>query len=239
MEHKKKIKILKVMFAIIVICLCIGLTIYLIPVMKNLSTIEGQNAFKQRVQNMGINGFLMLFSLQVAQIFLFIIPGEPIEILAGMCYGAFWGTVFIMVSQFIISLAVFLLVRKFGRKFVYEFYNKEKIDKIRKSKVFKNSKKIELIIILLFFIPGTPKDLLVYISGLLPINPVRFVFLTTIARFPSVITSTLVGTNFATGDWKTGIILYAAIMLIVGIIVFIFNKFDKTKMTKDAIDMIK
>ena len=45
MEHKKKIKILKVMFAIIVICLCIGLTIYLIPVMKNLSTIEGQNAF--------------------------------------------------------------------------------------------------------------------------------------------------------------------------------------------------
>ena len=239
MEQKKNIKTLKIILGIIGIILCVVFTIYLFPVMKNLSTIEGQIAFKQKVQNMGIIGFLMLFSLQVAQIFLFIIPGEPIEILAGMCYGALWGTIFIMVSQFIISLAVFLLVKKFGRKFVYEFYSKEKIDKIRKSKVFRNSKKIEVSIILLFFIPGTPKDLLVYISGLLPINPVRFVFLTTIARFPSVVTSTLAGSNLAVGDWKMSIILYAIIMIIVGIIIFIFNRFDKNKITKDAIDMMK
>ena len=66
-------------------------------------------------------GMLSLFGLQIAQIFLIIVPGEPIEILAGMCYGGLWGTVFIMVSAAIISITIYLLVRKFGRKFVYDF----------------------------------------------------------------------------------------------------------------------
>ena len=38
---------------------------------------------------------------QIAQIFLAILPGEPLEILAGMCYGTVGGTIFILVSVFI------------------------------------------------------------------------------------------------------------------------------------------
>jgi len=177
--------------------------------------------------------------LQVAQIFLFIVPGEPIEILAGMCYGAFWGTVFTMMSNFVISLAIFGLVRKFERKFVYKFCSKEKIDKIENSKIFRNPKKTEWTMIILFFIPGTPKDLLTYVAGLLPVRPVRFSLFATIARFPSIITSTLAGSKLAVGNWKMSIILYVVIMIIVAIVVFIFSKLDKEKVTKDAIDSIR
>ena len=164
-------------------------------IVKNLSSLEGQIKFKQKVMNSGILGFLMLFGLQIAQIFLFIIPGEPIEILAGMCYGSIGGTVFIIASSLIISLMIFLLVRKFGRKFVYNFSDKDKIQKIENSKLFQNPKKIEWIMFILFLIPGTPKDLLIYIAGLLPIKPVRFILISTFARFPSIITSTLAGDN--------------------------------------------
>ena len=44
--------------------------------------------------------------------------------------------------------------------------SKEKINKIQNSKLFKNPKKIEYIMLILFFIPGTPKDLLTYIAGM-------------------------------------------------------------------------
>ena len=47
----------------------------------------------------------MLFSLQIAQIFLAILPGEPLEILAGMCYGGIGGTIFILVSVFVTTTA--------------------------------------------------------------------------------------------------------------------------------------
>ncbi len=206
MSRKKKIKIFKILLMAVVLTLFIGITVYLFPVMKNLSTVEGQVAFKEKVDNSGMMGMLSLFGLQIAQIFLIIVPGEPIEILAGMCYGGLWGTVFIMVSAAIISITIYLLVRKFGRKFVYDFCDEKKVSKIENSKLFQNPKKIELIMLILFLIPGTPKDLLVYVAGLLPIKPIKFILISTFARFPSVITSTLAGDRLAIGDWKMSII---------------------------------
>ena len=239
MSRKNKVKIFKIFLTIIVLSLFLGIIIYLFPIMRDLSTLEGQIAFKEKVENSGVLGMLSLFGLQVAQIFLIIVPGEPIEILAGMCYGSLWCTVFIIVSACIISTSIFLLVRKFGRKFVYDFCDKKKVEKIENSKVFQNPKKIEFIMLILFLIPGTPKDLLVYVAGLLPIKPLKFIIISTFARFPSVITSTLAGEQLAIGDWKMSIILYVAILILVALAVFIINKFDKDKITKDAIKSIK
>ena len=219
MNRKNKVKIFKIFLTIIVLSLFLGIIIYLFPVMKNLSTIEGQVAFKEKVENSGILGMLSLFGLQVAQIFLIIVPGEPIEILSGMCYGGLWGTVFIMVSASIISIAIYFLVRKFGRKFVYDFCDEKKVEKIENSKLFQNPKKIEFIMLILFLIPGTPKDLLVYVAGLLPIKPLKFILISTFARFPSVITSTLAGEQLAIGDWKMSIVLYGIILIFVAIFV--------------------
>ncbi len=239
MSRKNKVKLFKIILAIFVFLLIIGMIGYLFPVMKNLSTREGQNAFENKVENSGVYGLLLLFGLQVAQIFLIIVPGEPVEILAGMCYGGLWGSLFIMLSACVISTTIFLLVRKFGRRFVYDFCDKEKVAKIENSKLFQNPKKIELIMLILFLIPGTPKDLLVYVAGLLPIRPVRFILISTFARVPSIITSTLAGEKLAVGDWKMGILLYVAILLVVLLILFIYNKFDKDKVTEKAMNSFK
>ena len=235
----KKSRIFKIVLLIVVIAIMLGITIYLFPVIKNLATEEGQNAFKERVNNSGIIGFLMLFGLQFAQIFLFIIPGEPIEILAGICYGGLWGTVFIMVAAAIISAFIYLLVHKLGRKFIYDFVDKNKIEKIEKSKVFKNPKTIRFIIFILFFIPGTPKDLLTYIAALLPIKPLDFIIISTIARFPSVISSTLAGANLLSGNWHFSLLIYGITFLLVAIIVLVMRKFDKNKLTDEAMKIIK
>ena len=239
MNSKNKIKILKIVIAIIVIIILIALTIYLIPLMKNLTTKEGQIEFKQKVNDTGILGMLTLFGLQLAQIFLFILPGEPLEILAGMCYGGLWGTIFILISSAIISTGVIFIVRKLGKKFVYDFCGEEKIKKLENSKIFKNSQKIELIMIILFIIPGTPKDLLVYIAGLLSIHPIRFIVISTFARIPSVVSSTLAGANLAQGDWKMSLIIYIVTFAIVGIIIFLIKKFDKSDTTLKTLSAIQ
>ena len=239
MSKKDKVSMFKIILVIMVLAICVGITIYLFPVMKNLYTPEGQVEFKEKVANSGFLGMLALFGLQLAQMFLFIVPGEPIEILAGMCYGAFWGTIFIIVSALIVSTAIFYLAKKYGRKFVCLFCDEAKIVKIENSKTFQNPKKIEIIMLILFLIPGTPKDLLVYIAGLLPIKPMRFILISTFARFPSIISSTLAGANLAVGDWKTGIILYGGVILITTVIIYLFQKYDKHNLTKEAIDTIK
>jgi len=234
----KKITSFKILLVILIIALLTIGTIYLFPVMKQLTTMEGKLAFKEMIDEAGMIGILILFGLQLAQIFLVILPGEPIEILAGICYGSFWGTIIIMISAFIISTSIYLLVRKYGRKLVLNFFEEEKVKKIEKSKIFKNPKKIEYIMLVLFLLPGTPKDLLVYVAGLLPIKPQSFILISTFARFPSVISSTLAGENILEGNLKMGVLLYLAIIILIITIIFIINKFDKNKTAEKALKSI-
>ncbi len=239
MMKLKKTTIFKIILAIIALAICIAVIIYLFPIVKNLSTQEGQLEFKEKIDNLGFLGLLMLFGIQFAQIFLIVIPGEPIEILAGMCYGGIGGTIFITVSVAILTTFILFMVRRLGRKFVYEFCSKEQIEKIENSKLMKNTEKIEFIMLILFLIPGTPKDLLVYIGGLLPIKPLRFILISTFARLPSVISSTFAGENIASGDWSFSIIIYVATFIIIGLIIFLVNKFDKSSTTRQILDSMK
>ena len=235
----KKRKVAKIVIFLVVVIIFILAITYLAPVMKDIFTKEGQIAFKEKLDDLGIIGVLILFLLQIAQILFVIIPGEPLEILAGMCYGNIGGTIFITISVLITTSTIFFLVRKYGKKLIYESFSKQKIDKIEKSKILQNSQKVELIMILLFLIPGTPKDLLVYIGGLLPIKPLRFILISTFARFPSVISSTLAGASIIDGNIKLSVISYIVTFIITAIILIMINIFDKNKETQEALEILK
>lgn len=55
----------------------------------------------------------------------------------------------------------------------------------------------------------------------------------------SLLGYTLVGEQLAIGDWKMSIMLYVLILILVAILIFIINKLDKDKITKEAINIIK
>jgi len=220
--------IIRIILTIIVLVLLITIVYMFFPYVMNLYSEKGQLEFKEKVESLGFIGFLMLFGLQVLQILLVVLPGEPLEILAGMCYGAWGGLLFVLLSVFITTTIIFFSVRKYGKKLIYNFFSEEKIDKIEKSKLFNNPKKIETILFILFFIPGTPKDLLIYIGGVLPVNSIKFILISTFARFPSVISSTLAGASLSKGHWKLSIIIYIVTFIITGVIIFLVNRKDKT-----------
>lgn len=238
-KNSKKFKVMKLIIFILAIVIMIGLTIYLFPVMKNLSTHEGQVAFKEKVNNSGIYGFLTLLGLQFAQILLVILPGEPLEILAGMCYGTIGGMLFLFFSVGLTTTIIFGLVRKFGKELIYQNFNKEKIDKIENSKIFQNPKKIEFILAVCFAVTGAPKDILVYIGGLLPIKPLRFILISTFCRFPSIISSTIVGEYFSEGNWKISMIVYGVTFALTIVSLLIIRIFDKDKITEKALNELK
>lgn len=224
---KRRTKIIKIVTLILFILIMILLTTKLVPIFKGISTEEGRMDFKNQIEDLGFEGVLIIIGLMVVQIFLPILPGEPVEVLAGMCYGPIGGLIVIMVGAFFSSFIIFFAVRKFGRSFLYSFVEKEKIEKLENSKWFSNKKRIDVILFILFFIPGTPKDLLVYLGGLLPIKPGRFFLISTFARFPSIISSTIAGNNLASGNWLAIILTYGITFALAGVMVFIFNRREK------------
>ena len=104
------------------------------------------------------------------------------------------------------------------------------------SKLLKNETNLEIVLSLIFFLPVTPKDLFVYIGGLLPIKPAKFILIATLVRFPSVITSTMVGANISNGNWKTSLLIYLITFIITAVILIILKMRDKNK---ELVEFIK
>lgn len=236
MKNREKIKIMKITVTILIVVALIAFIWKLAPFMTDLTTKEGQLAFKNKISDMGFWGILLLFGLQVLQILLVILPGEPFEVLAGMCYGAWGGALFITVSVFITTTIIFFTVRKLGKKYLYNFFQREKVDKIMKSKALKNPRNLEMILCILFFLPATTKDLIVYIGGILPIKPLRFILISTFVRLPSVITSTMVGANISRGNWGISLLIYAITFVIAMVSIYLVSLKDKNK---EIIDIMK
>lgn len=237
--RKDKIKIFKILIFILFILLLVFLTIKLGPTFKNISTEDGRIVFQKEIEELGFEGILLIIALIFVQIFLPILPGEPVELLSGMCFGPLGGLIVCYLGVFLSTFVIFFGVRMFGRNFIYSFIKKEKIDKLEKNEIWNNSKKIDIILFLAFFMPGTPKDIFVYIGGLLPINSIKFLIIATLSRFPSIISSTIAGSNLVYGNWRTIILTYIITFSISGVLLFILHKHrNKVRLGEENLEKV-
>ena len=121
---KDKIKILKIIILILFIVLLVFLTLKLGPIFKNISTETGRFEFRQKIESLGFEGVLTIIGLIFVQIFLPILPGEPVELLSGMCFGPLGGLIVCYLGVFLSTFCIFFAVRKFGKEFIYSFISK-------------------------------------------------------------------------------------------------------------------
>ena len=79
-------------------------------------------------------------------------------------------------------------------------------------KFMQSSRRLDLLVFILFLIPGSPKDILTYFVGLTPMKLSRFLVLSSIARIPSVISSTVGGA--ALGAQNYGFAIAVAVVTV-------------------------
>ena len=202
------------------------LTLIFWPYIEELATDEGRVAFKTWIDSLGFGGWLVTLGIQLLQIFVAFIPGEPVEILLGYLWNPIGGMLTCLLGIFIGTTVIFLFVRKFGKKFVKKIVG---TDDLSKYKFLSDKSKVEITIFILFFIPGTPKDVLTYVAPLAPISPIKYLVISTIARIPSIITSTILGDRLAEGDWLLAVVIFAITALISLAGILIGNKYIEKK----------
>ena len=194
--------------------------------------IDDLEAFAREHIVVGAIIFSVICAFQVVVAF---IPGEMVEIAAGVLFGPWWGTLFCLVAETLGSVLVILLVRKFGRRLVESLYPREKIDALP---ILNDRKKRNVFIFLLFAIPGTPKDFLTYIVGLTKVSIPAYILLTFFARIPSVITSTFAGSSLVDGKLMQALIIFVATAVISGVGYLVYASIQK-KNTKNNNDSDK
>lgn len=199
-------KWIAIISAAAVLGVCGGLIWLLWPWRGAITDPVQRQEFQVWLGSLGIRGWFIFMALQIIQIVIAVIPGEPVELLAGILYGGWGGLASCLAGVWLGEAAVFYLVRRFGYPFVSSFFSE---DKLKSLPIFKNPSRLEQLTFILFLIPGTPKDILTYAAGLTDIDPTRFLVLSTFARIPSIITSVFVGANIRKGNWLVSVLLFA------------------------------
>lgn len=219
-EKKRKVLSASAIILFILFCAVVGWVIGR-PIVEFASEPE---KFRLWVQAHGILGKIAFVFMIMFQVVIAFVPGEPLEIVAGYAFGAIEGTLLSMVGIFLGSMIVFFLVRKFGIKLVEVFFTYEKIKSL---KFLQNRKKVEALVFLMFFLPGTPKDLLTYFVGLTDIKTKHFLFIATVARIPSLVTSTIGGSLLGVEKYTFAVIVFVVTLVISIIGWYIYSRLGK------------
>lgn len=184
-----------------------------------LRFVDDPERYRNWIQDKGYLAQISFIGMMVFQVIIAIIPAEPLEICAGYTFGALEGTFLCLFGLVLGSAIVFLLVRRLGVKLVEVFFSVEKINAVS---FLKDSKKRNILAFLLMFIPGTPKDLISYFAGLTQMKLIHWLAISSVARIPSIVTSTLGGNALASEKYllSAAIFVITAVISIVGIIIY-------------------
>lgn len=231
-KKERNMAIIRLILTVLVFIACIVITIKVLPIVSKLSDENYRVYFKEKVNAMGFKGVIFILLLQILQIVVAVIPGQPMEIVSGMLYGPIGGIFVCLVGIFIGTAIVFYLVRKLGTDFMQLFFSPEKIDSIKNSKIFKNSAKFEFIMLIIFVIPMMPKDIFIYLGGISPVRPKRFLAIATLARIPGLFLTVYMGNRISNGNFSMVVVLIAIILIIAAIGYFIYSRAEQ-KFEKD------
>ena len=186
--------------------------------------VSQPETFRDWVDSHGIVSRLAFIGMVVFQAIVAVIPGEPLEIGAGYAFGAVEGTFLCVVGTTVGGVIVFALARTLGMRIVSLFFSEEKI---RSVSFLQNTRRLNTVAFLVFLLPGTPKDLLSYCAGLTQIRWPFWLLLTSLARLPSIVTSTVGGNALGVQRYAFAVGVFAVTLVLSGIGLYLYNRIAK------------
>lgn len=234
MSQAKKDKIVVIAICVVILLIFIGITWYIGEPLVSLAKDPKQ--FRIWLDNQGIFSRLYMAGIIFLQIAIAFIPGEIFEIAAGYAFGFWEGTFLCLLGSMIASGLVMWLVRKFGTRLIYVFFSKEKIQSIH---FINDQKKLTMWTFIAFFIPGTPKDIMTYMMGLTDMKISTFMLVSTIARIPSIITSTFSGSALGSEDYTLAVISFIFTIVISTLGLWFYTAYINKQNTHTAVKGIE
>ncbi|MFA7077913.1 MAG: VTT domain-containing protein [Syntrophomonas sp.] len=177
--------------------------------------------FRDFIYNYGSNGVLIFLIIQSLQVIIAAIPGELVQVAGGFIYGIWWGTLYSLAGIMAGSIVVFYIARLIGYPILKTFIGPGYIERFE---FFINSPRAEIVAFILFLIPGIPKDILTYLAGVTPLQPLKFLIIATAARLPGIFMSSFIGASWGANHYGQ-----VAAGSIIALLLFLLGFYNKDK----------
>lgn len=221
MNMEKKQNKLQLSLNILLMILFLVATIYFAiqygPGIKKI--ISKPDRFRDFLASYKSISILVFLLIHIIQVVVAVIPGELVQVTGGYVYGIFFGTLYSLTGIMLGAMISFFVARLLGLRTLKAFIPPQIFDKFN---FLINNPKAELFMFLLFLIPFTPKDMLVYVAGFTPIKPQNFFLIFAMARFPSILFLSFIGAHIQERNYKP-VIIAAVLVSILLVISFIYK----------------
>ncbi|MDA8407054.1 MAG: TVP38/TMEM64 family protein [Deltaproteobacteria bacterium] len=181
-------------------CLYFWLSGRLSPMLTELFSIfENRETLRNYVEKWGKAAPVVFIFIQALQVVIAPIPGEFTGAVGGFIFGALPNTIYSTIGLSIGSMAAFLAAKVIGMPLVKYFVSEKSLERFH----FLTERRGAAISLILFAIPGFPKDILSYILGLSPMGVFTFFWVSAIGRIPGTIMLSLSGSAVFEEDWTS------------------------------------
>jgi uncharacterized membrane protein YdjX (TVP38/TMEM64 family) len=157
------------------------------------------------------------------------IPVDVIlNVFGGYLFGLPLGFLLSMLGIMSGAICAFYISRLLGYRLILKFISEDRINKISDTL---NSTKGILGLLIIYLIPGIPKDLMVYIAGFTPIKASKLFLVYALSRIPATLIEVSVGAQIQQKD-ITGMIITLAGLALFGVTILILQNVYKKKQSK-------
>jgi uncharacterized membrane protein YdjX (TVP38/TMEM64 family) len=215
MAESKSIIWLRAAALAVVLGLMLYVTIAYGPTITRL--ISNTQKFRDYLVSYGAWSAVVFMLIQAAQVVIAAIPGEFTQVAGGYAFGTAWGTFYSVAGILLGTMVAFSISRLFGYPLLKILVPAKGLEKF---KFLINNPKAEVGMLVLFLIPGIPKDVLTYIAGMTPLRPLRFMVMAMVARLPGILISSYIGSHVEKRNF-TEVIIASALafgLFLIGII---------------------
>ena len=186
-----------------------------------LAFVADAPRFRAWVDETGWISRIVFVLANMAQVVFAFLPGEPLELGAGYAFGFWRGALLYLGASVLGCFAIIGIVHVAGDRVLRVLLSDKQRDRFQN---LKRSQKFDLAILIAFFIPGLPKDILAYGAALAGMRPAHLVTVTTLGRLPSVLAATLASSFAAGGDWRAAALVFAAAVAFALAVLLVYHR---------------
>jgi len=178
-----------------------------------LEVFEGREQLRTYLEGWGIWAPVVFVVLQVLQVVIAPIPGELTGIVGGFVFGSLVSIIYSTLGLTVGSLIAFAAARIIGLPLVKLVISEETLNKFH----FLTERRGAIASLILFLIPGFPKDILCYLLGLSPMSYITFLVVCGLGRIPGTAMLSFSGAAIYEEDWRLLIIVAIATLVCLGV----------------------
>ncbi|MDR1796008.1 MAG: VTT domain-containing protein [Clostridiales Family XIII bacterium] len=172
---------------------------------------EAMNAFLASHEDTNI---LIYLGLQAMQVIIGIIPGQIVQFAGGYVFGGPLAYLLSITGAAIGTTVSFTLARHLGTDIVRMIFREDRVARFIE---LMNTRKAFVVILVVYLLPGLPKDVFPYAAGLSRIRMLPFLGVSLVARSPAMVASLLFGSFLREGNylamWIIGFVVAGLLIL--------------------------